>query len=308
LTLSTYMLLSTRAWTGEPQWSEALAAVTDVDLTGIVAGTLLTVLVALVLHPLQFTMIQILEGYWGPSRVAVWLAARRIRHHRDKVNALDILSIRSHMQVEERPRAGGEPVHEDDVTSWWAQHEADRARRSYPMSYDDVMPTALGNVLRRYEDEAGRPYGLSILAVAPHLALLAPREHVDFLQDQRTQLDLATRLCVTAGLFACLSTVILAPSGWWLMLATVPYLFSVAFYHGACTVAHDYGTALKTLIDLNRGELYQRLRLPMPPDITAEREKNRSLEKILAERALDELIFDVVVKSPKSLWNRIRGN
>ena len=63
-----------------------------------------------------------------------------------------------------------------------------------------MMPTRLGNVLRRYEDTAGRQYGLDIVRIAPHLNLVARPEHREYVDDCRKGLDLGVRLCVLFAL------------------------------------------------------------------------------------------------------------
>ena len=53
-----------------------------------------------------------------------------------------------------------------------------------------MMPTRLGNMLRRYEILAGAPYELDAPTVLPSLALVAPPGHLDYLNDQRSALHL----------------------------------------------------------------------------------------------------------------------
>jgi len=301
LTTAVSALMIARPWTGSPTWSAVGHAVTHVEALPLVAGALLTVLLALVLHPLQFAMVQLLEGYWGPSPVALWAAGARIRHHQDIAIGLS----GTEASVAERakmPADGTLP----DVLARWTQSEALRARASYPEAPEDVMPTALGNVLRRYEESSGRPYGLNILGVAPQLAMVAPKEHLAHLQDQRTQLDLATRLCISSGLLTVIASVLLAPSGWWLLLTLIPYAMTMAFYRGACTVAHEYGTAMHLLMDLNREALYQRLRLPPVADLQSERERNVALGAVLGQRVAGQLHFETSPPAPVApAWRRV---
>ena len=76
-----------------------------------------------------------------------------------------------------------------------------------------MMPTRLGNALRRHEDAVGRPYDLNAVGVMPHIALCAPPEHLAYLNDQRTLLDLSVRLCVVSLLAAAAGFVLLARDG-----------------------------------------------------------------------------------------------
>jgi hypothetical protein len=287
LTAAAHLLLATQAWTGTPDWSAAGHALTDITASGLLAGVLVTIFIALLLHPLQFAMIQLLEGYWGPGRLAVRLASARIRQHRAAVKKLGEQAGNAKEKLEERGHLDSRsPVPAGDVDLLWVLQEADRLRMNYPLEYNHFMPTRLGNVLRRYEVLAGNPYGLNALTVTPHLTLVGTKEHVERLNDQRTQLDLTTRLCVTAGLYAVLATAVLAAAGWWLLLVSVPYLLAVVLYRGACIVAHDYGTALTVLMDLNRSQLYERMGLKRHSTLAAERARNANLEKVLGERSI----------------------
>ena len=162
--------------------------------------------------------------------------------------------------------------------------EARRLANQYPFEREDVMPTMLGNALRRYEQMAGQPYDLNIVSAAGHLLLVADPRDTAYVRDQRTQLDLAVRMCVSSALLTAITVLLLAPTWWWLLLAAVPYLLALMFYRGACTVAREYGASLQTLVDLNRTQLYQRLRVPMPPTLNAERAQNRRLTAMLGAR------------------------
>jgi hypothetical protein len=75
--------------------------------------------------------------------------------------------------------------------------------------------------------------------------------------------------------------------GFWLLLALAPYAVSYATYRGAVVVAHEYGTALAVLIDLNRFALYDRLHLNAPDSLTDEKKLNSMLTSILRLDAVD---------------------
>jgi hypothetical protein len=162
--------------------------------------------------------------------------------------------------------------------------EAARAAyRQYPEAGRRMMPTRLGNVLRRHEDKAGRQYGLSILRIAPHLNLVAAKEHRDYVDDCRKGLDLGVRLCVLFALATVLSFGLLIGDGAWLLLALAPYCVSYLAYRGAISSAQAYGTALSTLIDLNRFALYDQLHVPSPSSTAVERSRNTQLLKLLSD-------------------------
>jgi hypothetical protein len=110
---------------------------------------------------------------------------------------------------------------------------AGAARRRFPDAGRRTMPTRLGNALRRYEDSAGRQYGLDFLLLAPHFNLVAVKEHREYVDDCRKGLDLGVRLCVLFVIATALSIVLLASDGAWLLLSLAPYFVSYLAYGGA---------------------------------------------------------------------------
>jgi hypothetical protein len=156
---------------------------------------------------------------------------------------------------------------------------------SYPLDGAQILPTRLGNVLRRYETTAGEPYGLGIIDALPRLAMVARPAEIDYLQDQRMQLELAVRTCILALLASVVTVVFMVQHPIWLLVALIPYAVSYAAYRGAVTVAHEYGTAMAVLAELNRFSLYDRLQLPRPTTLEDERRQNADLMKAFAQRS-----------------------
>ena len=289
------------AWTHRPKFSAGIAGLSSGGFARIGQIALASLLVGLVLHPLQFAVVQFCEGYWGPGRLGQAAATRRIRFHlgrkidmesklahiRSELNALDLLP-------------GDRDADQIDLTTagLLVRHDSlARALTNYPHDANDIRPTRLGNMLRRYESESGRPYGLDLVTVWPHIWLLSPQGHVDYVNDQRTQLDLTVRLIVINVLAAVLSVVYLWRDGLWLVLALAPYLLAYLFYRGAVVVAAEYGTALATVLDLNRFRLYDALRVAAPTSSRAERARGADLTAVLRtdlatpERTVPSLVF-----------------
>ena len=300
-----YGLVAAGALSGSFAPARALHAAENLSLRGFATLVVAALLLGLVLHPFQFSMTQLLEGYWGGRCAWGELARRRILHHRvvaqdlsreikraDKAWRDDVEVARTTPEraaredPSVRSRRNGlwlDSSRGDPMLASYLQAEAARAARSqYPVAARRIMPTRLGNVLRRYEDSAGQQYGLNILSIAPHLNLVAVKEHREYVDDCRKGLDLSVRICVLFALATALSVGLLIDNGPWLLLALAPYCVSYLAYRGAVTSAHAYGTALATLVDLNRFAMYDKLRIPSPPDTLTERERNRRLLELLS--------------------------
>jgi hypothetical protein len=290
LTLWAYLLVASGAPLRHPDLSGLGHAFTS--LTEFAWLLVIAVAVALLLHPLQFPATQLLEGYWGSSRMGVAAAATRATHHRSRQRILDRrTAIASAALMAASPDEDGwQDLLGAENGDWMVRYyiqsqEAERQSSVYPDAFR-IMPTTLGNVLRRHEDSAGQRFGLDIIQVAPYLAAIAPSDQVAYLSDAREEMDTAISLSV-AGLLAALITVgMLMLDRGWLLLALVPYAIAYISYRGAVAAAEEYGLALSVLASLCRFELYERLHLPAPDALVNEQRRNKDLAYLLgAEEA-----------------------
>jgi hypothetical protein len=276
----TFTLFSTRPWDGTPDWSLAARTLSDVGLGGAALLAAVSLALSFALHPLQFGMVQALEGYWGSHHLTRQIMVARTLHHRRMRSRLRRLGRAARAELLALDADADNPGPEA-VRAVIEEREATRLQRRYPADLANIMPTRLGNMLRRYEQESGAQYGLPILGVAPHLSLVAPPEHAAYIADQRTELDRAVRLCWLSGIAAVVTVVFLWRANWWLLLAAVPYGAAYLFYRGAVIVAAEYGTAVATVLDLNRFTLYERLGLSRPRNSGAEYARNLKLRQLL---------------------------
>jgi hypothetical protein len=285
LVVYVFLLASSGSWRHSPNWHAAFAAVGNLGLVGASLLVVSGITVALVLHPLQFSMVQLLEGYWGPGWLAQQIRVSRIRRHRKRR-----LWLYDTVAKADSSLSRGKPdgLNLDDWLDLKANFmsqsaEAARSELSYPKDLDHIMPTRLGNMLRRYEILAGNPYGMDAPTVLPCLALVAPSGHLDYLNDQRSALDLAVRTCMTSAM-ACLVTVVfLWHSGLWLLIALIPYGIAYAAYRGSVVAAGSYGIAISAIIALNRFALYEYMHMPRPSTTVREREMNKTLRYLLRD-------------------------
>ncbi len=253
-----YLLVRSGAWSGPVNLS---GAAEHLDFSGLAALGLISLLVALALHPLQFAIIQLFEGYWGTSRLVRPMLLGRALHHRNRLEAL----LR-----ETGPESGQPSPSSVDLDQMLVTDEAMRLRLAYP-EVERVLPTRLGNALRRYEDKAGTPYGLNVIGVTPRLGMIAGEKELSYVQNQRTQLDLAVRTTFLALVSSLLTLLFMWRHGLWMLLAIGPYTVGYLSYLGATVIAQEYGTALSVLLELNRFTLYERLHLKQPDTASEER-------------------------------------
>lgn len=281
----TFALIETGAWSGngEPDWTRAGIALTH--LGNLALLTLISIVLGIAVHPIQFALVQFFEGYWGTGSLAQQARVSRIAHHRSRLNALEFGKNLDALEALHADRASLAPLTEmEHLTRIENLSIADETRRvtgGYPIEEDDVMPTRLGNVLRRYERLAGSQYNLSAVDIIRHVALVAPTQRVEYVNDQRQLLDLSVRMTATSIFATLVAIAFLWHHGVWLLVALIPYSIAYLSYRGAIVVAHEYGAAVSTMIDLDRFALYENLRLRQPKNTQAERRMNVKLMKLI---------------------------
>lgn len=305
LVLWVYILIASGSLSGTPTLRHVEKALSQWSFGKVAEVVLASLVVAVVLHPLQFVTTQLLEGYWGTTPLAIGAMKTRIVHHRKRQRELNEQAGTN--QIEWRKACmdlicddlgrdpEGDPNLERLIDAKMRSELADplmlhvvaeqeagsRRERNYPPDAKRILPTQLGNALRRFEDTAGSQYGLGAIALGPHLHLVAPPRHLEYLVDAREDMDSAIRIC-TFGLVAMVLTVgCLLTDGLWLLWALLPYTISYLAYRGAVSAAQGYGDVVAGVIDLDRFLLYDQLGLYQPRDNTEEKKNNEELMRVL---------------------------
>lgn len=98
----------------------------------------------------------------------------------------------------------------------------------FPAQRDDVMPTALGNVLRAAEGRVWMRYGIDAVLVWSRLQPLLPDAVAGAVSDARTSLNLMLTTSASALLFGVPLAAWAALSGEWRLLWWVPFLVLAA--------------------------------------------------------------------------------
>jgi hypothetical protein len=281
-----FLLVESGAWQHAPQWGNGIREARELSPGGWAGLALISLATGLALHPVQFTVVQLFEGYWGTGSVAQRIRSAALHRHHKRRIALYGTAVWARDELAHWEDSG-QPLQPDYVARKLSllsiRDEADRAYAAYPENPAHVMPTRLGNMLRRYEVLAGAPYHLDAPTVLPHLSLVAPAQHVSYLNDQRSAMDLSVRMALMS-LMACWATMLfLWNDGLWLLIALIPYSLTYVLYRGAVVCAQSYGIALSTIVSLNRFSLYSQMHLEMPTDTEAEREVNEKLMGLLQE-------------------------
>lgn len=276
-----YLLATSGSWHHQPDWDQAFTSLGHLGIDGIALLVFVSIGLGIFIHPIQFAIIQFFEGYWGTSQASQAIRCRRIIRYQRRCEDLDqdIDSINDMFM--DWKEAGFTTTLGKRAPYRSRSDEAARARHKFPDNLDEVMPTRLGNVLRRAESRAGSQYKLNSLQAVPLLLLIAPANHVDYVNDQRSQLDLAVRMTFVSIMAAATAIIFLWPYGAWVLIALIPYALAYLSYRGSVVAAGHYGTALEALVNLNRFTLYQQLHLQLPASTDIEKTKNEKLTSLL---------------------------
>lgn len=300
LVLWTYALIASESWQGTPNVVTLGVRLGHLSLGQIALLLAAGLLIGLFLHPLQFATVQLLEGYWGSSALAVGAMTIRGTHYRrrerllgdrrdDHAEIVDKAFVTAKnppgdLTAEQRARRRDGFLNSEDSDDVFrhvvARDALEHRYRQFPEGRR-VMPTRLGNALRRVEDSAGRQYGLEALTTLPHLALIAPDAHTAYLDDSRRQLDTTAQLCSVSVLATAQTAAALFADGLWLLVALAPYILAYVAYRASVAAATQYGSAVEKIINLDRFLLYEHLGLPKPKDSEEERTRNRDLMPLL---------------------------
>ena len=260
---------------------------------------------AVVTHPIQFTVVQLMEGYWGSGRAAraarEWFtvrqlrtvaAAARLREEADHAKR-DLPTGKSTRQYVSVMTLRDEPVQVRAALHWQGLLDATADfEQRLPDPPLHAMPTRLGNTLRKHEIAAGRAVELPLINWATHIGMVARPEHGAYIADQRTQLDMAVRISAMGAIATLLTFGCLWDDRGSVFVTLIPYFVTWISYRGAIVSADSYGLALRAWVDLNRFRLYKELGLPRLTTTGEERQQNIALDDLRIGSQLYESVLD----------------
>jgi len=241
-------------------------------------------LVAVLFRPFQVALVRLLEGYWygrwsgGPRALMLERHSRRY--------SLALLQARLSANSPEEKTF-------DAVASYAVECErlrrlnrrAKRILADYPPDgrLDWMMPTGLGNVLRRAERTAGERYGLDTVYTYPRLYPHLSKQLDKEIGQQLDLVDTGASIAVALGICALAAAPLVGRADAWSVLPLVLGLLAVVAVRGSRTAARHYGTLLSTAFDLHRFQMVEALRLPLPTNAGEEDRQNKKLREFFRE-------------------------
>jgi hypothetical protein len=243
----------------------------------------------LVLSALQTPLYRVLEGYRGmPARLRHWRTQRHIRrkHLLEKRLRVARLSFRE-TKGSLRPGEAAElaRLRKDPVLSKVPETTgklspvtisvlAEKYRR-YPVDDGQVLPTRLGNAIRRFEEYGYDRYRLDGVTMWNALVGVVPdgvRKRVD---SSRVGVDFF--VCLLYGQFILalcgVAALITAPGdrAGAIMAIAVPLVLIPVWYRLAVEATDEWAAAFRGLVDIGRRPLADALGLALPATLEQER-------------------------------------
>jgi hypothetical protein len=275
LVLFVLALTASGAPTEPPKPGAVLAAIDELNAERVAAILALVLVASLILHPFQFSLVRLLEGYWESSRIGRPLSALGKELQRRRRQRLDLV-------------AHDPQTPQEHDRKQWAQEMFDQ----YP-DEDRLLPTRLGNTLRAAEDEAGARYELPTVAIMPRLYPHFSDRFAAVYVDRRNQLDAAVRFCAVLALAAVISAALLLPNGGaWRALPLAVALLTWIAYQAALRAAANFGQALFVAFDLHRFDMIRALHYPLPANRAEEQDFNQRLGGFFTGDELPHDLYD----------------
>lgn len=257
-------------------WQVIVTVAESLGGPGLVVLTGAAVAVAISLAPLQFRLVQLLEGYW-PGGQMTWFFRAGLAIQRWRLQRLEERQV---IAVEPRSDAKQRALLER------AGDAEQRIRERFPEP-DRLLPTGLGNVLRSAEDRAGIRYGVETVTIWPRLFAVLPKDVQESIEDEVVQLDVSSRLAVTWSLTAVTGSALLAlhpVAAWthpgWLLLVASLWGLAWLSYRAAIESALAHGLDVEVAIDLHRDLVVQAMRLAPTERLSQERRVFRTLNRL----------------------------
>lgn len=239
--------------TGSPDIEEVRDALAAAGVAQVALAGLVGVALGSVLHPFQFVLVRLLEGYWADV---------------PGLRQLQYLGIEINRRRMRRLRRSG-------LTR--------ELNKRYPPDDADLLPTKVGNALRAAERCAGAPYGMDAVVMLPRLYPLASPGVAAMFLDLRNQLDVAARYTVVLALISGSGLAAMVTDGLWLLLPAATTLLAGTSYRATVRTAISYGQGLRVLFELHHGQLVHALGWEVPKSLAQLRELSEALQKWLDE-------------------------
>jgi len=266
-----------------PGITSIIASLSSRGAVGAVLLTLAVLVTTVLLRPFQISAVQWLEGYWKDRGVVAPFLALAVERH-----------TRRHSLS--RARSLHFPQRRPTIAQFGAVASQARIRRraasrinlaeaslaSYPERVEHIMPTLLGNILKRAETSAGERYGLDSVLTYPRLHPYLSSRLNQEVETQLNVLDTTSTLTIVSGFLTVAASPLAVRGDVWSLIPVGLLLIASVSYRGARSAAGRHATLLAAAFDLHRFDMLGAMHRRLPENASDEYRDNQELCKILA--------------------------
>jgi hypothetical protein len=264
-----------------PGLDSILHSAKELGVAGAVVVTLLVLVVAVLARPIQFAAIQLLEGY-GTGRGSGTVASFAIEFHARR-RGFHLVRRTAHVgKGPDTPTFANVVAYSRRTQRTARMNErAEQVVADYPQRLELLMPTLLGNILRRMETTAGERYGLTTMDSYPRLYPYLSKPLESEIAVQLDALGSSATFVFVLGAQALASSPLVARLDGWSLL---PLLFGVAAilsFRGTRPAARRYAQLIAAAYDLHRFDMLRAMHRPLPDEVAQEITENAKLSAFL---------------------------
>ncbi|MBI5965470.1 MAG: hypothetical protein HY863_18490 [Chloroflexi bacterium] len=236
----------------------------------IILALLVLVFSSLLMQALRFPILRLLEGYWPWPFNYLGLGIIALRRSVFKKKYDELRHLKEAESKRELNAKQSEKLIKLDIWAHWL-----------PAKANEMLPTALGNILRSRERSPESRYGLDAVVCWPRLWPLLPENVRNDLDMVRSTLDRLVELWFWGLLFFLWAY-------WTPWAVVIGLLWMILTYGTSLQAAMAYGDLLESAFDLHRLLLYSAMGWPRPANSEEEKALGIQLTEFLWRGTLHE--------------------
>ena len=208
---------------------------------------IITIMFSNLYYAFNFTIIRILEGYFGwDSPILKPLKQIKVLEKKKLYN--NLLRQKAYY-----------------MNSIIGKNAVQYLDTYFPNNKDSILPTRLGNAIKAFEDYPSLRYGIDSVALWPRLApILVENKYIEFVSQQKSSFDflinlmIATIICSFELVYLC---IYLNKILFCIFILIASFLSIKFLYFGIINGAVQWGFSVRVAFDLYRKDLWTLLRL-----------------------------------------------
>jgi hypothetical protein len=247
------------------------------------------IILSIILIPLQLVIIRLFEGYW-PNKMFYPFKVIGLKIQKHKYKNIQNEETKELQKIDREENEKIKITKPELIQDEKEKYENKRRkiisqyhlkRILYFPEHERILPTGLGNILRAAEDLVSTKYGLDAIITWTRLYILLPDNMKAVLNDQRTKLDLSTRLSIIFLISTIISSLFFVKLSLLSLIPIGSFILLIISYIGSKQIALGYGILIHTAFDLYRFDLLKQLKISLPKNNDEEKKKGQEISSFL---------------------------